>query len=365
MDKLSYISYFYLSLFSQNHSKKASTIYHILSGKKTASILYGAEKYQLTQFFALFSKLDRTQFKNDIDILVRLKYLLYSEEKDGYFLSAIGKKEYSEFFTAHYYPKHLNHLQEGLALNHFWRTLQLITQVLSEIRYKNKSYIPIEKEWEKQIWLKQWLKKNEKNKQELALQFGKEWMVILNRLPLLNAEIITANLSGHKTTGKTQKQLAENFKKETVEISLIILDSLVCIRRIIEQQSENLPLFFSVYKDMFRAYDGMTKSAGLTKRFLSDGYSLDETAKQRQLKESTVNEHIIEISIMDPLFDLSTILPTNKLEEIKQILKETSTMTYQDLIEKKPEVTFLWYRLAQIERNRESDKSRKNKKYST
>lgn len=360
MDRLSYISYFYLSLFSQNHSKKASTIYHVLSGKKTASILYGAEKYQLTQFFALFSKLDRTQFKNDIDKLVHLKYLLHSEEKDGYSLSAIGKKEYSEFFIEHYYPEHLNHLQEGLALNHFWHTLQLTTQVLSEIRYKNKTYIPIEKEWEKQIWLKQWLKKNEKNKQELALQFGKEWMVILNELPLLNAEMIAANLSGHNTTGKTQKQLAETFKKEAVEISLIILDSLVCIRKIIEQQSENLSLFFSIYKDMIYTYDGMTKSAGLTKRFLLNGYSLDDTVKQRQLKESTVNEHIIEISIMDPLFDISTILPMNKLKEIKQILKETPTTTYQDLIKKKPEVLFLWYRLAQIERNREVGKSRKD-----
>ena len=356
MNSLSYLSYFYLSLFSQNYLKKASTIYHILSGKKTASILYGAEKYQLTQFFAIFSKLDRTQFKNDIDKLVHLNYLLHSKEKDAYSLSAIGKKAYSDFFIEHYYPEHLNHLQEGLALNHFWRTLQLTTQVLSEIRYKNKSYIPIEKEWEKQIWLKQWLKKNGKNKQELAFQFGKEWMFILSELPLLNAEIITANLSGHLATGKTQKQLAETFKKEAVEINLIILDSLVCIRKIIEQQSENLPLFFSIYKDMLYTYDGMTKSAGLTKRFLLNGYSLDDTARHRQLKGSTVNEHIIEISIMDPLFDLSTILPINKLEEIKQILKETTTITYQDLIKKKPEVPFLWYRLAQIERNREGDK---------
>lgn len=355
LDRLSYLDYFYLSLFSEKQSKKSSTIYHILTGKKTASILYSAEKYQLTHFFALFSKLDRNQFNKSIQNLINLKTLLLAGEKQDYCLSENGKNKKNVFFSDHYYPKELNHLQDGLAIIHFWRTLQLMTQVLSEIRYKNKNYIPIEKEWEKQNWVKQWFKNSDMSKEELALTFAQEWVVILSELPELNAEIIAANLTGHNSIGKTKRQLAETFKKETIEISIIELDSIAWIKKLIIKNFKKTPLFYSVYKEMFDLYDGTTKSALLTKRYLLDGYSLDEIVSQRQLKESTINEHIIEISIMDPLFDLSAILPSKKFEEIRQLLSENSSITYQEIIEEKPETLFLWYRLAQIERNRGSD----------
>jgi len=355
VESLSYLDYFYLSLFSQAHSKKSSTIYHILTGKKTASILYSAEKYQLTHFFSLFPKLNRVEFNNSIKKMTNLNYLLLSEEKEDYYLSTSGEKNYYDYFVDHYYPKQLNQLQNGLALIHFWRTLTLVTQVLSEIRYKNKHYVPIEKEWEKQIWLKKWLKKNGENKQELAIEFGKEWILILDKLPLLNAEIVAVNLSGHENTGKTQKQQAEKYKKESVEVNLLLLDSLALIGKIMKQHQEKMPLFFSIYKEMLHTYDGTTKSTAITRQYLSKGYSLEKIAKLRQLKSSTVNEHVIEISIMDPSFNLSTVLPIDKLEEIKQLLKEMPTITYQEIIRIKPEALFLWYRLAQIERNRDSD----------
>ncbi|MGB6178384.1 helix-turn-helix domain-containing protein [Carnobacterium sp.] len=355
MDQLSYLDHFYLSLFSTKQSKKMSTIYHILTGKKTASILYSAEKYQLTHFFALFSKLDRNQFNNSIQKLINLNTLLLAEETQEYYLSENGKNKQSEFFSEHYYPKELNHLKDGLVLIHFWRTLQLVTQVLSEIRYKNKQYIPIEKEWEKQNWVKQWFKNNAMNKDQLALDFGQEWIIILNDLPELNAEIIAANLTGHSNTGKTKNQLVEAFKKESSEISIIELDSIAWITKILKKHPEKIPLFYSVYNEMLHLYDGTTKSALLTKRYLLNGYSLAEIAAQRQLKESTINEHVIEISIMDPLFDLSVVLPSEKLKKLKHLLSENPTITYQELIKKNPEILFLWYRLAQIERNRDSD----------
>ncbi|MCA9766018.1 MAG: helix-turn-helix domain-containing protein [Carnobacterium sp.] len=355
MNSLSYLDYFYLSLFSKKQSKKTSTIYHILTGKKTASILYGAEKYDLTYFFALFPKLKRSQFNKSIDKLVCLNYLSQSKENKEFSLSNSGEKEWTLFFDHHHYPKQLNYLQDGLALIHFWRTIQLITQVLSEVRYKNKQYTPIEKEWEKQQWLKQWLKNNNANKQELAVAFGNEWILIMSELPLLYAEILTDSLSGHNKTGKTQKQLAEAHRKEAIEVHLIILDSLACIGKIIDHYPEKTPLFSSIYKEMIQTYDGTTKSALLTKHYLLAGYSLEDTIKHRQLKPSTINEHVIEISIMDPLFDLSTILPVDKFKEIKQLLKEVPALTYQEMLEKKPEVLFLWFRLAQIERNRNSD----------
>ncbi|SEK36063.1 ribulose-phosphate 3-epimerase [Carnobacterium iners] len=355
MNRLSYLDYFYLSLFSKTYSKKASTIYHIFTGKKTASILYSAERYHLTYVFALFPKLNRSQFNKSIEKLAHLNHLSQSGEKMEYYLSDSGEKESVGFFNSHYYPKQLNYLQNGLALNHFWRTLQLITQVLSEVRHKNKLYTPIEKEWEKQYWLKLWLKKSNKDKQELAVIFGNEWILILNELPLINAEILTANLSGHNNTGKTQNQLAEAYKKEAIEVHLIVLDSLACIGKIIEQYPKKTPLFFSIYKEMLQTHVGTTTSAILTKQYLLGGYSVEDTAKYRQLKLSTINEHVIEISIMDPLFDLSAILPLDRFKEIEQLLKETPALTYQEMLEKKPEVLFLWFRLAQIERNRNSD----------
>ncbi len=62
---LTYTDYFILTLFSTEQPKKGSTVFHILQGKKTASILYRAADYSLDCFLAFFQLSCGTLFFND------------------------------------------------------------------------------------------------------------------------------------------------------------------------------------------------------------------------------------------------------------------------------------------------------------
>lgn len=355
LHKLTYLESFCLSLFSRTISKKGATLYHIVTGKRTASILYNAQHYKLSSYFSLFPKLKREQFNYIIEKLDRLGLIKKAEVKEEYYLTEEGWLYCQQYFSDHTYPVHLNLLSNGTALKQFWRIILLITQVLSESRYHNSHYLPIEKEWEKQMWLKKWLKQQSKNKQELAEQFGKEWILLLKQLPSLNAELIVDCLSGHHKIGKTRQQLADSYQLDSFEIELLLLDSLSWIWKVIEEQQQEVPLFHSIYQAINKEYRGITQSAIVTESYLLEGHSLEETAKLRQLKFSTVSEHTIELYIVEPAFDLSLVLSEKDFNTVKQLLEEQPTIAYHEVVEKRPEILFLWYRLAQIERNHRNE----------
>ncbi|MFC5976012.1 YpbB family protein [Carnobacterium antarcticum] len=353
--KLTYFENFCLSLFSNDVSKKSSTIYHILTGKRTASILYNAQQYRLTAYFSLFPKIKRQQFERLINKMERLELITADSEGEGYQLTEIGAKGYQQYFMKHTYPVHLNQLKNGAVNAYFWRKCLFVTQVLSEVRHGNKRYLPLEKEWKNQIWLKNWLNQHHQDKQTLAQQFGKEWLFLLNELTETNAEIIVAYLTGHGKIGKTRRQLAEHYGIEPLEAEIILTDCLAELIEWIERQPQMVPLFFSIYSETARDYSGITQSAAITQKYLLNGHSIEEIADLRRLKFSTISEHVIEISIVDPSFDLSLILPIEIREELNQMLSEKPNLTYQELTEKRPDILFLWYRLAQIERRHRID----------
>jgi len=63
-------------------------------------------------------------------------------------------------------------------------------------------------------------KKNGENKQELAIEFGKEWILILDKnYLLLNAEIVAVNLSGHANNlVRTQNNKQKSIRRSCFEV---------------------------------------------------------------------------------------------------------------------------------------------------
>lgn len=348
-----YNQYFCLSLYSKDYPIKPSTLYHILVGKRTASILFKAHTYHLTKFFSVFPNLQRKDYNKMIHFFVAKGWIKAEENSEEFYLCEQGKNEIESYFSNHFYPMNLNQLINGRTTKEFWKKILFLTQVFSELRYKNKYYLPIDKEWKIQIWLKNWLKNNPLEKQELAISFGKEWIQLLKELDSFNAEILVSQLTGHTKFGKTSSQLASRYEVETMELAFLLQNAVTLLTNKVVSKKDLCPLFYLVYQECKGdKYSSLSQSAKLTAYYLEKGFSIETIAAKRKLKINTISEHVIELAIIFPDFDVSHFMPKMDYQQLNELFKVNEALTYEEMINKMPQVPFSWYRLIQVERSR-------------
>lgn len=350
---LIYTDYFILALFSADLTKKGTTVFHILQGKRTASILYRAADYHLDCFFGLFPNIARDAFFQRLKQLVALGYLTFFSEKEEYKQTVEGKEAIEHYFSHHYYPEKLQWMTHGRAVQEFQQKIYFLTQIFSEIRHENSRYIPLEKSTTIQQWAKQWLKQLPFELQMSAVQFGKEWSFLLAHLDSENAIIVVQSMSGHQIVGLTKKQLAERMSLETLEISMREADTFSSLMDLARQHPKEAPLFHSIIQDILQKNDNsLSKSAKETIQLVHKGYSLEQVTHLRNLKKSTVSEHIIEWAILFPTADIKPFIPKEIYTKAADLMRKNADYSFKEMQVLVPEMEFLWFRLMQIEGRR-------------
>lgn len=348
-----YSQYFCLSLYSKDHPVKPSTLYHILTGKRTASILFKAHSYHMINFFSIFPHLQRGQYDKMIQRFIAKGWINSKKTNEDLYLCEKGKKEVEKYFSKHFYPININQMTQGKPTKEFWKKILFLTQVLSELRYKNNYYLPIEKEWNRQLWVKNWLKRNPLEKQELAVSFGKEWIQLLKELNTIDAEIIVSQLTGHEKFGKTSAQLAVKYGVEPIEIAFLLQRIVIQLMNKVNDKKENYPLFYFIYQECVRdRFSSLSQSTKLTAQYLEEGLSIEKIAMRRKLKINTISEHIIELAIIFPDFKVSSFIPQNEYKQLNTLFNSDEEITYKELLNRMPQIPFSWYRLVQVERSR-------------
>lgn len=351
---LTYTDYFIMTLFSTDQSKKGTTVFHILQGKKTASILYRAADYSLDCFFGFFPTIGRHAFFQRLEQLVSLGYLSFFSANEEYQQTDEGKEVVEHYFSHHYYPKKLHWMTYGRAVQEFQKKVYFLTQIFSEIRHENSRYIPLEKNGDIQLWAKQWLKQQRSDLQQAAVKFGQEWKLLLSQLENENAIIIAQSLSGHQVVGLTKKQLAERMSVETLEINMREADTFSNLVELTVKLKNEAPLFYSILQEILQKNDNsLSKSAKETVQLIQKGYSLGQIEHVRNLKKSTISEHLIEWVILFPNVDIKPFIPKEIYETAADLIKENPSYTFKEMQELVPAMEFMWFRLMQIERRRE------------
>lgn len=356
---LAYEEMFLLRLFSDEKAKKETSVFYILQGKRTASMLYRAVDYGLESVFGFFPKLVRTDYQKQLDHLITAKYLSLAEESQDILLTAEGKLALKAYFSEHYEPNHLNWLTEGKIVSAFQKVVYFLTQIFSEARYSNQRYIPIEKNISIQQWVKKWLYNHSLSPQELGVPFGLEWKNLLSQMEPKNAVILVQLMSGHDMTGWTKAQIAQNMKLEEVEVHVRLLDALNYIIHLTVENKTEVPLFASILSNLKKnSQMGISKSAQDTLVLLQQNYSLNQICTLRKLKKSTISEHIIELVIVDPSLQAKAFVPEEVYLSLQQLFDDYPELTFQEAASKIPDMEFYWFRLVQIERSRRNGNNR-------
>lgn len=315
---------FILALFQENDKLRMSTLYQILVGKKSASMLYYAFQHHLLDIVGLLPNLRKDEFEKTIYQLCKQKHLILNEGE----LTCLNNRHF--LLSVEPYS-HLNHyrLKNSLQL---WRLLQLLISYLS---YWPKDYQgPILENSPFYLMNVNRMMANMTNKTKMAIY--QELVDIFSEMPAAQADFLAQTLSGESIQGHTFYQLLPDGLQSPFDTCYIF----ACVEHFWTQvMQKNETQLFQYFKPFI--LKNYKYSMLVTRQLYKQGKSIEQIVQIRKLKEGTINDHLIEWAIGDDKFPFHQFQLLPLTEEVLQY-------RYKELTEQRPDVSFLQYRLSQI-----------------
>lgn len=332
---------FILSCFTHQQVVRFTTLYHFLKGKKTSSILTFGFFNSLLPYFNLFPDLSLNEYRQIIDTLLKDNDLEIVETEPfvkittkG--LAKVGRPSFQNLNGFNYYR----------FANDFWRMLQFLTQVISEKRYNNTRYIPIESNLFYQYQLKMWIKSQSNHWLKGIMD---EWLAILNELEEKSSLLLVEQLMGHKTTGLTKRQLSTKYDLAIWVCDIKSKEALhELITCVLQKKKKYLYLNHLLeFSKKIQPEDTVV----ITERLFNEGLAIQEIAKIRRLKESTVTDHLIEMLVSLSLQELTQLLQRFQLDKaaLELVGQFPNVIDWHfSKIQEKRNVDFFCFRLLQF-----------------
>ncbi|MFC4771327.1 helix-turn-helix domain-containing protein [Enterococcus hermanniensis] len=278
---------FILTLFRTGYKLRTSTLYHLLVGKRTSSVLLHGFFYQNLAYLGALPQLKEAKFQQAIQQLVEHQLIDF---EDGYGqLTTSGKQllvEKKIDLTG------IDNLRFGRMREESWQLILFSIQVTSHLSFNEKNYLPIEHRPYYLHQIKKWLVQSD---QQLVDKIQQELLTTLETLPNDAADFLANQFSGHDFQGKTVFQLLpESWKKEPwAELYR---------QQAIDSLLQALP--DGEFKRLIDFLDqqNINRSMIKTKELFLAGKTVDELLMLRQLKQGTINDHFIEWALLDETF---------------------------------------------------------------
>ncbi|AZB43372.1 hypothetical protein CEF21_14255 [Bacillus sp. FJAT-42376] len=312
----SYISLLCLDRF--NGERSFSAIYHLLRGKKTSQTLQDMQLFELTGFFSLFPQISRDKIEEACKSL-KMEGLI--NEKG--ILTGQGKEVLKKNLSIMPVPSELNSWKFGKEAREAWTKLSLLVQTITHLIHKQSRFLPITADDEAQLWVKKFVLSSNVSKSELSSRLYKELELFLSDKEDFLAELFVFRLTTPSRAGLTYMQLEDRLDRDSVYLEICFWG---LMHGLLERcTSETFPLL-SMLKTEEQSYAlPLTQSAKRTHRLLLQGIDKESAGRIRNLKQSTIEDHIVEIAMHDAHFDLTPyILPSEK-EEILLAVRQLKT----------------------------------------
>jgi uncharacterized protein YpbB len=312
-----------------NEERTVYGIYHLLKGKKTSQTIFDAKLYNCEQLFATMQQLTRDEFQQSL-LTLKNKGFIKINGEGLYSLSPNIAAELSKFFEKQPIPRHVQGYKYSTVASTFWERFSLYSQTLSNV-INNQKFIPIIPN-EKAV---DWVKKNFPNKHsrvDVSQKLYKECQSILSKVSSLEAEIFMLRLSHAERIGLTIEQIAQELSMDETEVSFYYLSTLhFFVATILNYRNdyEQLATFISKNENDFF----LTQTASATYKLMQQGYHANEIINIRQLKQSTIEDHIVEIASNIENFSIDDYVSTKQQEEVINAIRKVKSKRLKEVKE--------------------------------
>lgn len=325
--------------------RTVSGIYHLLKGKKSSQSVQDSYLFHVKPFFHSCDDLDRPSFQTLIKHLIVRGWIQAAESEQMHFiLSTEGERLLNRFDLNRLIPDGLCFTDQVNDEGNFWLKLQLLVQTISALQYHQRAFLPIT--WQPSVTesVRKRIMRVSLNRDQLASQLHHELHQLLLSVPLLEADIFTAQLTGFRMTGLTISQIADTIGKDPFECRILFKSAL---RRIMKEAAEHKTRYPFIAGLMKQTTSTLSITAGETLHLLKMGLSLQQVAKRRNLSLSTIEDHLVEITLKDRNFNTSDFLSHELEQQIAEITNQLNTRQLKAIKNQlHDEVSYLQIRLA-------------------
>ncbi|WP_322525168.1 helix-turn-helix domain-containing protein [Marinococcus luteus] len=314
-----------------------ASAYHLLSGKRSSQTITDAKWFQSKDLFGALGKLNKSKFE----------HITASFYQRGW-LEAGGVPGVEASAAIEPWEKILEEAGfDGWAYRDmggkFWRRIALLIQTLSHLYQQKKQFVPIIQDVSAQEWVKRKLAVWGAERYSAMNRLYEEIKGCLHELKEIQAFIFVYKLTGAETLGKTTEQIARIQGMEKAEIEYLFLGTVHTLIKKAESRPGTV-----LYECLDAVGNSqLTVTAEKTLDFINRGLSLEEIARARRLKESTIEDHFVEIAGEVEGFSIDDLVPTKQQEAIRRVAASLDTFKLKALKEKLGgEVTYFAIRLA-------------------
>lgn len=326
--------------------RRPKVIENILGGKKTVSTLYWGLQYQIINEVGLMRG-EKLTFPPETLKKLKQANLIEFNEHQEFKLTTMGLQKQKELQDA--FPLPCLHSPIDIDLNHGSQRLILAVQVVSEFSYQNRAYYQSPATLFDSLVVKNWFHHNKQT--QLIQEIQQDLTHFLQSLNSNLANFFISNFRGHNYSGLTNQQLAA---QNSVDIAFIVFAKNWLTWSLLVQVSQSdTSLWQPLLQNLNRPV--ISNSAMKTYEIIKQQkVSFVDLAGYRQVKLSTIKEHLLEVAIWLPLnqFDYRRFLSKKIITELHDIATDDLiTMSYTQLSNKN-EIDFFEFRLYQIYRSK-------------
>ena len=326
----------YQILTKLNNERTVSSAYHLLKGKRSGQTIQDVGIFKLHTYFGLLPKLKRSVFDEAIKDL-QDQGVLQIEDNGFYQMNFDVRIEMQPYYFNGWRYRGNEHL--------FFSRLSLLVETVSYVKHSVRYFAPTEKNADTQRFLRAFLKANTFQTESFRRQLHDELHLCLSHEAFteLQRDLIVNRLSGVHIAGVTWKQLAQMNDLEQMDVYFIYISALhLLLDRI---YSEEVPILQKLAINI-EVTTPLTESTKQTAIYVQQGYSIDQIANVRQLKTSTIEDHIVEMAMNIPSFSIEPFLSNNDLQTIISTSYDYQTKKLRVLKEIMPQYSYFQLRLA-------------------
>lgn len=308
--------------------RTVSGIYNLLTGKRSSQTMQDAKGYQIHGYFGVYPNLTRTQLESHIHGFE--KEGLISIKKSFPFLTSLGKDRLTNYNgpTLQYFQGMVWHdvipIYEG--------RIHLLVQTMTNWKAGIQNYVPIVDDAHVQKWVKTVFRNFREKLPALLEALFEEIYHLLHLHSRLEAELFTHRLTGGGVIGMTTAQLREDFDLHHEDVVILLHHTMYYLFTKSKENKKEFPVLHLCTKGL-DATHLITQSARKTFQYIQQGLTMEEIITVRNLKKSTIQDHIVEAALVIPGFSLDPFLSEKDRKDIKEMAVNLDTQRLKQIHE--------------------------------
>ncbi|MGO0060965.1 helix-turn-helix domain-containing protein [Brevibacillus fluminis] len=318
--------------------RTTQALYHIFQGRRANQTYQDVEIFQLYPYYRLFPRLSREHWQKTMETcvehnLIVLEKMSGTTPKMTFALTEKGQACRAEGWERYELSKWLAPLQEsiqGPELQEMWLRLHLLIQTVSQLIDDALSFFPQVGQRTIQAWVKLQLRDKEK-REDWKRGLYDELALLLDGLEPQLQRLLIGQWSGARKTGMTMQQIALSEERPPSLVIVMMMSALaLCKKQLQAGGARQFPLLSCLVEQKKGGSAGkgstlLSSSAEATLAMLGQGLGIAEIAAARQLRANTIEDHLVEIALRVPEWDMSDYLQPEDMAAIIQAARQLKT----------------------------------------